>query len=164
MKSSLLLLVNCLVVVSLWGAIVLVSGCATARKGFIEIDGPTVLLVESRGTKIPVKGPSLELGLRQLDEHLLQVWGKRTPNAFRVDRYRVLEGTHGISVWMGRIAIRAGVLGLVDVEGSLFRPLREMEEGALTEHIGDLVLVEGYIEGAERVRVVYYRVLVYGGA
>ena len=98
-------------------------------------------------------------GLTKLDGHLLEIHGTRSGTVIRVEKYTVLEGTHGLAHWVGVITRRQGQWGLIDVEGSQFRPLVGNDLSALYQRNGALVLVEGYIERAGEVRVMYYRIL-----
>jgi len=135
------------------------TACAVHRKGLIQKGGETIYLVESSDRRTPLRGPALNRGLSSIDGFLVEVWGKRNPSSLQVERYRIIDGVHGLANWTGVMDHQYGLLGLVDVEGSQFRPIGGPEKSALERHIGSLVFVEGYIVGAGEVQVVYYRIL-----
>jgi len=125
----------------------------------MDNEGPHALLRSLDGDARPLVLNGDAVALSSLDDCLVEIWGKQGFRGVRVDKYRVLEGTHGLTVWVGRLETRGGELGLIDREGSLFRRLNEEGKLALKVHKGRLVMIEGYVGGAELVRVVYYRLL-----
>ena len=134
-------------------------GCAVHKKGLIENAGETIYFVEQGNKRTAVVGPALNLGLGRLDGHLVELWGKKGLRALNITGYRVLEGPHGLALWVGRVVTKEGRVGIIDIEGSQFRPIVGPKESSLKGKYGCLVLLEGYIEGAGQVRVVYYRIL-----
>ena len=135
------------------------TGCAVHLKGLFQHNGGTQYLLHENDKKLLVRSDSEAVGVMRLDGYLLEIWGKRHFGQLRIDKYKILEGNHGLAHWTGHLAWQYGVLGLVDVEGSQFRPLGGSHLSALKARIGDLVFVEGYIVGAGEVQVVYYRIL-----
>lgn len=134
-------------------------GCAVHRKGLIENAGEVVYFLEQGEKRTAIDGPALDLGLGRLDGHLVEIWGKKGLGLLSVTGFRVIEGTHGLALWVGRVSAQGGRIGIVDIEGSQFRPIVGPKESSLKAKYGCLVLLEGYIEGAGQVRVVYYRIL-----
>lgn len=143
----------------LWLLLVLGTGCAVRQKGLIFVEAGTAYLESVQRERWALKAEDDVQGLSRLDGHLLEVVGRRTGRTIRVSQYTVLEGTHGLAHWVGTIVRNRGNLGLLDVEGSQFRPIVGDQLSALYENIGSLVILEGYIERAGEVRVVYYRIL-----
>ena len=141
------------------GLILAQMGCAVHLKGLFENGGDAQHLLYDNDKRLLIRTDSEAVGLMRTDGYLLEIWGKRRFGQLSVSKYKILEGSHGLAHWTGHLAWVHGRLGLVDVEGSQFRPLGGAHLSALNQRIGDLVLVEGYIVGAGEVQVVYYRIL-----
>lgn len=97
--------------------------------------------------------------LRFLDGHFTEVDGLRTGKRVRVEEWRIIEGVHGMPVFVGKLSRQPPLLGMDDHTTGSYIRLDEKASKTLEEHVGDVVLVEGYIEGANLVKVVYFKVL-----
>jgi hypothetical protein len=94
--------------------------------------------------------------LADLDGYTVEVWGRRALGPLRVERWAVVEGS--LPAFVGVVERRGLQVGLLDQGSQAFYFLDGVD--ALAEHVGDLVVVEGYVDGPHRVRVTAYRALV----
>lgn len=120
--------------------------------------GPQLMTSDGATWQLVVSGDATALG--GLDGHTAEVWGRRgVGRVVVVTDWKVVEGLHGMPVFVGPTAAMGSQVVIEDhnTGGVYFVD----EEGAdvLWPFVGEWVLVEGYVEGAHRVRVVYYRVL-----
>ena len=140
--------------------LLLLAGCPAHVKGMVRplAEGGTVIETsEGEAWHLALSGRSRQLAY--LDGHLTEVWGKGSRSKLRVERFRIHRGASGLSVYVGVLDVIDGELGLRDPDSVGFLRL---DDGSLTDLLplrGLPVLVEGYVEGAQRVKVVKYRVL-----
>lgn len=97
--------------------------------------------------------------LHYLDGHTAEVHGTRVLHNVHVTDWQVIEGLHGMPAWIGVLESRVGQLGLLDRNSHAYYLLDREANDTLSRYVGQMVLVEGYVDGAQRVRVVYFRVL-----
>jgi hypothetical protein len=145
-----------------WIAIALGGpGCA------ITLTGNVAPLEEGSGTGLTtVEGERWALGLPPeaaplawLDGHLAEVEGTHVGHKVRVTDWKVLEGLHGLQVWVGPLDVMGIQVGIADRNTGSYFILDEASWDVLGPFAGRTALVEGYVEGAHRLKVVYYRVL-----
>lgn len=116
-------------------------------------------IVSSTGERMRlVHGPD-DAALDALDGYRVVLEGNRLFGALRVTTWEVPEGLHGMAVWIGRLERRGMQLGLLDHDSGAFYLLDEEAWRELDLAVGQLVLVEGYIDGPHRVRVLHHQVL-----
>jgi hypothetical protein len=101
----------------------------------------------------PGSGP-----LAYLDGHLVKLEGTWRRGHIEVGDWRVMEGLHGLPVWVG--VVRAGPrLSLFVPDSGVTYNLDQDASSELAGWVGRTVLVEGYVEGGVGIRVMYYRPL-----
>ncbi|MFT7520301.1 MAG: hypothetical protein ACI9MC_002446 [Kiritimatiellia bacterium] len=137
----------------------LVTGCAAHVQGLIEPGRRGVDLVTMAGQRSRLVLTGDAVPMRYLDDHGVDVHGRRVLGRITVTDWKVTEGLHGMQVWTGTLERRGVQLGLDDRNSGAFYFLDEKTVDTLSSHVGQPVLVEGYVEGAHRVRVVYFRIL-----
>lgn len=141
------------------GALCLLVGCATHVTGLVSpIDGrPTLTESDGRSVRLVLSAASSPLGY--LDGHLTEVWGRRGLGRLVVEDWKVREGLHGLPAYVGELNAQGIQLGLEDRNSGAYFLIDELASEDLAPFVGRTVLVEGYVEGAHRVRVLYWRVL-----
>jgi hypothetical protein len=146
---------------ALWGGLALLaSGCAAHVKGLVRplADGGTLLeTTEGDAYHLNLAGDAKQLGY--LDGHLVEVWGKGSRSKLNVEGYHILRGVTGMTVFTGPLVMRSGELTIQDRYAQGFILLDDSSLADLLPYLGKPVLVEGYVEGAQRVKVVKWRVL-----
>ncbi len=136
------------------------AGCAAQTMGIVHPAAPRgVVLDTPQGERYRLGLPRDAHPMRWLDGHLVEVEGTRIFKHLRVEGWSVLEGRHGLPVWVGPIEVRGSQVGMQDRNSGSFVFLDERAVPVLSPHAGRVVLVEGYVEGAHRIRVVYFRIL-----
>lgn len=137
------------------------AGCAVKLTGIVapSATGPGTSLTTPEGDRYTlVLGPeSQPLGF--LDGHEAWIEGGRIGQSVRVSDWKVVGGLHGLQVWVGPVDVLGVQVGIADRNTGSFFVLDEASWDVLAPFAGDTVLVEGWVEGAHRLRVVYYRVL-----
>ena len=138
---------------------VLLCACATHVRGLVEPtpSGARLTTLDGRVYKLVLTGSARPI--HQLDGHLVDAWGPRVFNAVRVARWRVGDGLHGMPTWVGVLVAMGQQLGIEDVNTGVFYLLDDDAAETLRGHVGEVVLVEGYVVGPHQVRVLYYRLL-----
>ena len=139
---------------------VLMGGCAVSARGVVRPDatGPSMVTLEGRTVSLRVGEGRTRL-IEYLDGEEIAVEGRRFLGPIRVQEWTLKEGTHGLQAFVGTLEQRSRGVGVLDHGSQAFYTI---DEGATDDLIGALgkpVLLEGYVEGAQAVRVVYYRVL-----
>lgn len=139
---------------------VLLAGCAFHEVGLVTpipagarletMDGGVYQLVLTGQDGAP---------LHYLDGHTADVYGTRVFHKVQVTDWKVIEGLHGMPAWIGVIEERGVQLGMLDRNSGAYYLLDRDAYDTLLPYVGQIVLVEGYVEGAQRVHVVYFRVL-----
>lgn len=144
---------------ALAGVLLLLSGCATHAIGIVAPADGDVLLTTVHGEDYRLVLDEDTRPLQYLDGHTAEVEGPASFGRLRVRDWSILEGLHGLPVWVGVLEWRQGALGLQDRNTGAFYYVDPDNEEVLDPFAGTPVLLEGYVEGAHRVRVVYFRVL-----
>jgi len=145
-----------LVVVTLAG---LGGSCAFHATGLAlpSPAGPTLNTFDGTTYRLLVGPESAALG--HLDGHTVTIDGQRAFGAVRVADWSVDEGLHGMPVWVGPVKIMGAQVGLDDRNSGAFYWVDDQAARTLQAHAGEVVLVEGYVDGPHRVRVLYWRPL-----
>lgn len=136
------------------------TGCAVTLRGLVEpaADGAILVDPEGRSWTLDLRTRRARL-LTHLDGEGIELSGARRGARIRVDDWSLREGTHGLQAFFGPIREVGGVVVVQDeVSGGPVR-LDKEASNVLSQSVGEMVLIEGYVEGAQAVRVVYYRVL-----
>ena len=120
-------------------------------------DQPTLLTADGAELRLLLDEDSAPLAY--LDGHLAELWGKRVLRKLTVEGWVVMEGLHGLPTWVGEVVVGPGGVHLADTTTDEAYRVDDSGADVLREFAGLPVLVEGYIEDAQVVRVVYFRVL-----
>jgi hypothetical protein len=131
------------------------SACAAHVTGIVEASDGATSLRSMGGRKVPLWLDADGKPLNDLDGYTVEVWGRRAVGPLRVDRWSVVEGT--LPAWAGVLERRGVQLGLLDRGSQAFYFIGDVPE--LEPHLGELVVVEGYVDGPHRVTVTAFRVL-----
>jgi hypothetical protein len=140
-------------------ATALMSGCATHVIGVVEPTDPGTMLTTSTGQHYRLALGREASPMRWLDGHMAEVSGPRVGRRIQVKEWKVIEGLHGLPVWVGVLEARGVQIGLHDRNSGAYYFVDQDAVDTLWPFLGEPVLLEGYVEGAHRVRVVYFRVL-----
>jgi len=137
------------------------AGCAVAVRavGRVAPVGDAMVITSSEGTSRPLELSGVAEPMRYLDGHTVTVEGVLHKQAIQVRRWHVIEGLNGLSVWVGRLVSTPDGLGLVELDSDAVFQLDADVAPDLEPWIGQTVLVEGLIEGALGIRVMFYRPL-----
>lgn len=137
----------------------LLGGCAVHLQGMVEpaAGGPRLFTAEGDRYKLVLIGEAQPLA--HLDGHFVSIDGTRVFGAVTVGDWKVIEGVHGMSVWVGPVAAMGSQLGIEDRNSGGFYWLHGEAVGELRRHTGELVLVEGYVDGPHEVQVLYFTLL-----
>ncbi len=137
----------------------LLAGCAAHVRGFVvpTDSGTAITTLAGEEYTLVLSGQSAPLA--HLDGHLTQVDGQRIGRSVRVAQWRVIEGLHGLPVWVGAVQRFGAQVGVQDLASQHVIWVDEAAARALAPHLGDVVLVEGWVDGPQRVRVAYWRPL-----
>lgn len=133
------------------------SGCAVTLTGLVVDRGAGVALQESDGHELRLVLSGDALPMQNLQGHLARVQGRRGLGAVAVTDWQVLEGVHGLQAWVGELRWHGAQLGLVDRNSGGFYLLDDGAVSTLAPLVEGVVLVEGYVVGPNRVKVVAYR-------
>ncbi len=143
-------------------ALLLACALHTRPVGLVERDGRRLLLARADA---PALRLSLTEGARPVD-HLdgctVELEGTRIGRRLVVRDWRVLDAGDGSAPYVGRLERRGLRWFLEDRDSGmdvlLAGPAAEAGSG-LTAHAGELVMVVGFVEGPQQVRVVAWRPL-----
>lgn len=144
-----------------WVALVVQVGCAVPVRavGLVSmVDGELHLTASSGSSRRLVAAPGDAL-MPYLDGLTVEVEGRSAPKSIRVDQWRVSRGRNGLSAWVGTLeAVQDGVV--LRERGSGL-PLRIDDDTAdlLRPWLGRPVMIEGAVDGAFGVKVMFYRPL-----
>ncbi|MEQ1571514.1 MAG: hypothetical protein ABMA64_38155 [Myxococcota bacterium] len=139
-------------------------GCSVHRVGLIapadpEIERGGVELIATDGSREPLVLVGSATGLRQLDQHLVELDGRKGFGKIQVTAWRALEGPHGLAVYVGPVQ-RLGVqIGIADPSTGQLLVVDERAARELSPWLGDPVAVEGWIDGPLHLQVVGWVVL-----
>ncbi len=129
------------------------------RTGLVQRTGDEVLLVGAEGRRVRVQQSEAGAPLRYLEGTRVEVVGRGTARRIRPSSLKVLDGGDGSAPFFG-VLRRYGSNWLVDDKNSgATIQLVEESLGELVNHEGRLVLLIGYVSGAQRVNVVMWKVL-----
>jgi hypothetical protein len=137
------------------------GGCAIQATGVVAplADGSGTGFLTSEGERLRLRlGPDAA-PLAYLDGHEVALEGSRIGTGVRVSDWKVVGGLHGLQVWVGPLDVVGLQIGIADRNTGSYFYLDEASWDVLSPFDGATLLVEGWVEGAHRLRVVYYRVL-----
>lgn len=134
------------------------AGCSVAHTGLVEVEDRVRLRLREGGTRtLSARGPAAPLA--HLDGFIVAIEGQHGLGPVDVASWRVIESPSGSAPFVGTVRFeeRGTWIELRNGEGGV--GIDETAAEALEPHRGQLVVVDGVVEGAQRIRVLYYRVL-----
>jgi hypothetical protein len=134
-------------------------GCAFHATGLVESARSGVRLTEVTGERWRLVLLGSAESVAALEGLVVEVDGQRLFRAVRVGDWRVREGAHGLPVWVGPIQQMGSQIGIQDRNSGQFFWLDEQAARVLAPSVGQLALVEGWVDGPHRVRVTHYLLL-----
>lgn len=137
----------------------LLLGCAWKGEGLVESTSTGPYLQASTGQRWRLVPSEEDRILKHLDGQIVTVEGRRVFKNLTVKRFSIPAGVHGMSVWFGTLERRGVQLGLQDRNNGGFYLLQPGYPDAIEDAVGAQVLVEGYIDGPHRIRVLHHRIL-----
>jgi len=146
--------------VMLVGLAALLAGCAVSLRGAVYPDpsGRVVLHLAEGGTRRLLLPPDAA-PLAGLDGEGVRIEGRRGLRGVTVRDWKVPEGTRGLQTWVGVLERRDGMLRMFDRNAGAQYLVDDRAHPWLINEVGRTVLIEGWVEGAQAVRVAYVRVL-----
>lgn len=132
----------------------LLAGCAVHRVGHVEATVDQVELIAGNGhaERLALLGDARPLA--RLDGHLVDLYGRKAFGAIQVGRWRAIEGPHGMQVWIGPVVRYGAQLGITDAETGELVTVDARTAREFAGHLGEMVAIEGYVEGTAHVAVV----------
>lgn len=137
----------------------LAAGCAVHRVGLLDAaDGPTALRsLEGEEERLLLLGDALML--RDLDNYMVEIDGRKGLGRIEVTNWRILEGPHSLPVWVGPVQVLGLKVGIADSSSGMIVFVDSPAARAMMDSAGDWVAAEGYVEGPQQIRVLYWRPL-----
>ena len=138
----------------------LATACAVRVEGVVRPVGDEIILqtIEGRERRLDLREPSAET-LRFLDGEGVDISGRSFGRRIRVASWELVTGTHGMQAFHGTLTDSARGIGVADRRSGAFYIIDEGAVDVLIGYLGQPVVLEGYVEGAQALHVVYYRVL-----
>ena len=136
------------------------GGCATHQVGMVtpgESGGAVMRTSEGREFRLVLDQESAPL--RYLDGHLADVHGIKMFKRIAVTDWTVVEGLHGLQVFVGVLEGQGSQIGLTDRTSKAYYLVNRESAPDLEPFVGKPVLLEGIVSGPHIVEVMYYRVL-----
>jgi hypothetical protein len=93
--------------------------------------------------------------VNQLDGHIVDVWGQRAFRTIRVTSYKVPTGRHDMTAWVGRLRLHGSHMALDDINTEAMWLVHPDSDGWAREHLGRVVLLEGYVKGPQTIVVMF---------
>lgn len=139
---------------------VLLCACAAHVRGVVtQVDtGPRLMEPEGRLRELRPVAP-IAAEIRYLNGEEVLVHGTGLGRKINVERWELLAGTHGLQAFVGDLGASARGFGVNDRTSQAFYTIDEAAVDDLIAWTGRPVIIEGYVEGAQAIRVVYYRPL-----
>jgi hypothetical protein len=129
------------------------------RAGLVQVEGERVVLVAPEGAVIRLVPTPEGAPLRYLEGARVSVDGRLAGRRLRPRDFTVIDAGDGSAPFVGPLR-RYGSNWLIDDRNSgATILLDEASLGELRDHEGRLVMVIGYVVGAQRVNVVMWKVL-----
>lgn len=135
------------------------GGCVAHTQGLVRLDEGAALLLEPQGKLTRLRLGQDSAPLQHLEGHLADVDGVRSPLGLWVVDWKVPQGLHGMEVWVGPLGELGVQVGVQDRNSGAWYELLPDSASLLRPYVGEVVLVEGYVEGPHQIRVLSYRVL-----
>lgn len=132
------------------------SGCAIAVRatGTLQHEGDALIVASTNGKSRPLEVAGPSAALARMDGYTVELEGLTHKGAIQVTSWRVSEGLHGMSVWVGTVVRTDHGIALDDAENHVRLTLKGDGADVLWDEIGRTALVEGFIDGTLQVQVV----------
>jgi hypothetical protein len=143
------------------GVLLLLQGCLVPvmATGTLEAHPDAVWIRASNDKARPLKLDEASAPLARADGLLVELEGTLRHGAIDVERWRIVEGPHGMQAWVGRVVVDpTGRLALEVPDNGTWR-LRGPLLDALGGAEGGIVLVEGMVDGPMTIQALDWRPL-----
>jgi hypothetical protein len=137
----------------------LAAGCAFHGAGLVHPGDNGTTLNEMDGKEIALRLDEDSAPLGFLDGHSVDIEGRRFGGRVHVTSWTVLDGLHGMPVWVGQVMRAGSGIGVDDRNSGVFHYVDEDAAVTLAPWIGRMVLVEGYIDGPHKIHATSWRPL-----
>ena len=133
------------------------GGCAVQVHGLVEPLAGGAGLQLPDGTRLRlISIEADDVDLSALDGYLAAFEGQRVFRSLRVSDWAVREGIHGMTAWVGELRSMGARMGINDRNSGSFYFLDPSASAILHDYEGEVVLVEGYVDGPNQVHVLYW--------
>ena len=140
---------------------ILLTGCAltTRQAGLLEVDSQRLLLHQPSGATLSLLPGGDDPELFHLGGCTVEVEGTRVMRRLTVRQWRVTDAGDGSQPFIGQLTRPGAQYFLQDWNTGTTLILNPDSLGGLSEHVGDTVLIVGFVSGAQEVSVVSWRSL-----
>lgn len=141
--------------------LLLITGCAltTRRAGLLEVDDAHLRLHQPSGKTLKLHPGSDDPELQQLGGCTVEVEGAVLGRRMTVRRWRVTDAGDGSQPFIGLLKRPGAKYLLEDWNTGTTIVLDSASVGNLSQHVGETVLVVGFVSGTQEVSVVSWRSL-----
>jgi hypothetical protein len=145
---------------------VLAVGCVSTHRGLVAVqDGAVpelrqVHLCTPEGREIALRSTEDMPVLRSLEGCTLEVSGPVMARSLMVQDWRVLDAGDGSAPYVGLLRQHGSNLVIDDRNSGMPLVLDQASAARLVQHGGSLVMISGYVVGAQLLHVVTFRILV----
>lgn len=140
-------------------AAVLLVGCAHSARGLVRVEDGQAVVESLEGRRLWIRDEGEGAWFPALVDCEVDLRGRGSRRNLAVVEWEVLAGPTGGQPFVGRLGLGRGGLVLDDRSTGQQVLLEAQGAEALLEHVGRMVLVEGYVSGPQQVRVVDWRSL-----
>jgi hypothetical protein len=137
--------------------------CVASHRGLIELRGEAaagVVLCTPEGRHITLRSAE-EMGLlRALEGCTVEVTGPRAGGSLLVQDWSVVEAGDGSAPYVGVLRNHGSNLVIDDRNSGMPLVLDEASAALMSRHAGRMVMISGYVVGAQLLHVVNFRVLI----
>ena len=140
---------------------ILLTGCAltTRQAGLLEVDSQRLLLHQPSGKTVALVPGADDPELHHLGGCTIEVEGTRIMGRLTVRKWRVTDAGDGSQPFIGQLTRPGSQYFLQDWNTGTTLILNPESIGLLSDHVGDTVLIVGFVSGAQEVSVVSWRSL-----
>ena len=142
---------------ALFGA--MLDGCAAHRVGLVDTSGPSVALKSPDGSRERLLLTGEATALRYLGDHLVEIDGRKGLGRIEISSFRVIEGPHGLPVWVGPVQVLGLKVSIADEASGMLVFVDSDAARAMSKLPGRWVAAEGYVDGPQQVVVLHWREL-----
>ena len=153
-----------------WAVIALalpcLGACIASHRGLVESEGGAggpleqVTLCTPEGREFTLRSAEEMDILRALDGCTLDVSGPVVAGSMVVRDWRVLDAGDGSAPYLGLLRQHGSNLVIDDRNSGMPLVLDEPSAARLGQHTGGVVMISGYVIGAQLLHVVTFRILV----